>query len=97
MRGIFMIVRTSYLGFFPFGSDVCYHGVKIMQADWHEYPHIVVILGKKHVVNPFFGQVYYVTDGEAVVFFVAIEYGSGKYHIFTIHDIIQRKLKKKIG
>ena len=44
-----------------------------------------------------FGQVFYTKDDKRTVFFVAIEYGLGHYHIFSINDKTQQKLLHKVG
>ena len=92
-----MIIKTSFLGAFPLGSDVCFNGVKIMQRQWHAYKRPLLILGKKKTMSPFFGDLYYATEEQKVVFFVAVETGLGHYHIFVPGDPVQQKLVKKIG
>ena len=91
-----MLAKVEYFGFYPLGSDVYYNKVKIMQTSWEEYKFPIVIFGKKQIVNPFFGQVFYVKNDNLTVFFVAIEYGIGHYHIFSINDRTQQKLINRI-
>ena len=91
-----MFANVKYFGFYPLGSDVCYNNVKIMQTSWEAYKYPVFVFGKKQTVNPFFGQVFYAKHDNQTVFFVAIEYGQGQYHIFSINDQTQKKLAKRI-
>ena len=79
------------------GSDVCYNDVKIMQTSWKEYRFPVLVFGKKHIVNPCFGHVYSAKNDNHMVFFVAIEYGLGHYHIFSINDCTQRIMYRKVN
>jgi len=92
---VFAIVK--YFGFYPLGSDVCYNGLRIMQTNWEEYKHPVFVFGKRHIVNPCFGQVFYAKTDNQIVFFVAIEYGLGYYHIFSLNSRTQQKLFSKVG
>ena len=41
-------------------------------------------------------QVFYVISKDKIVFFVAVEYGLGHYHIFMISDKKSKKLEKKV-
>lgn len=91
-----MFAKVSYFGFYPIGSDVCYNNIKIMQSTWEAYNFPIVLLGKKHTVNPFYGQVFYVKKDDHAVFFVAMEHGHGHHHIFSINDRMQQKLAKRI-
>lgn len=91
-----MFVKTKYFGFYPLGADVCCNGVKIMQASWEKYRFPVFIFGKKQAVNPAFGQVFYAENDGRAVFFVAVEYGHGHYHIFSVNDCTQKKMRRKI-
>jgi len=91
-----LFAKVKYFGFYPIGSDVCYNNVKIMQTSWEPYKYPIFLFGKKQIVCPFFGQVFYVTNNESTVFFVAIEYGYGHYHIFSINEHTQKKLVKRI-
>lgn len=92
-----MFVKVKYFGLYPLGSDVCYNDVNTMQTSWEKYRFSVWIFGKKKTVNPCFGQVFYTKDDKRTVFFVAIEYGLGHYHIFSINDKTQQKLLHKVG
>ena len=92
-----MFVKVNYFGFYPLGSDICYNDVKIMQTPWKEYRFPVLVFGKKHVVNPCFGQVYFVKNDNHIAFFVAIEYGLGHDHIFSINDFNQKKMYRKVN
>ena len=91
-----MFVKAEYFGFYPLGSDVLLQGTKIMQTTWSAYKFPVIVVGKKNVVSPLFAQVYYVTNDNQIIFFVAIEYGFGHYHIFTINEKSQQRLSKRI-
>lgn len=90
-----MFVVVKYFGFYPLGSDIELNGVKIMQECWNEYDKFIIPIGKKTVVSPFMQQVFYVISKDKIVFFVAIEYGLGYYHIFTISDKKSKILEKK--
>ena len=92
-----MFVKVNYFGFYPLGSDVCYKDVKIMQTPWESYKSPAFVFGKKQTVNPCFGQVFYAKNDNQTVFFVAIEYGIGHYHIFSINDCTQQKMIRKIN
>ena len=92
-----VFVKVNYFGFYPLGSDVCYNDVKIMQTPWEEYRFPVFVFGKKQTVDPCFGQVFYAKNDNQTVFFVAIEYGLGHYHIFSINDCTQQKMIRKIN
>ncbi len=91
-----MIVRVKYFGFFPLGSDVELDEVRIMQSEWNEYTKPIWVFGKKHVINPFFCNVFYIKQDKKTVFFAAYECGIGKYHIFTINEKDVEKLKGKV-
>lgn len=93
----FVFAKVTYLGFYPLGSDVIYNAVRIMQKNWTKYKHFVIPIGKKETVTPFGGNVFYATEKDVTVFFVAIEYGYGKYHIFSINNKSQEKMLKKIS
>jgi hypothetical protein len=88
--------KVEYLGFYPLGDEVEINGIKIMQSEWTAYRELLIPYGKKNVVNPAFGKVYYVQKDGATVFFVAIEYGLGHYHVFKSTDKDNCKLSKKI-
>ena len=91
-----MIAKVKQFEFYPLGSDVELNGIKIMQEYWNEYDKFIIPIGKKNVVNPFMQQVFYVVSKDKIVFFVAVEYGLGHYHIFMISDKKSKKLEKKV-
>ncbi len=91
-----MLVKVNYFGFYPLGSDIELNGVKIMKSEWNTYKKPVLLYGKKNIVTPFFAQLFYVLSAENTVFFAAIEYGLGKYHIFTVNERQIKKLCKKL-
>lgn len=91
-----MIAKVTYFGFFPLGAEVSLLNTKIMQEKWNSCTVPVFAIGKKNVINPMFGEVYYVKNDEQAIFFVAIEYGLGHYHIFTFNEKSQEKLNRKI-
>lgn len=92
-----MFVKAHYFGFYPLGSDIELNGVKIMQLKWNIYKRFVILFGKRNKVSPNFEQLFFVeTEGKAI-FFAAVEYGLGHYHIFTISDKATKKLSKKIS
>lgn len=91
-----MFAVVKYFGFYPLGSDIELNGVKIMQEYWNEYNKFIIPIGKKKVVSPFMQQVFYVISKDKIVFFVAVEYGLGHYHIFSISDKKSKNLEKKV-
>lgn len=91
-----MFVRVEYFGFYPLGADVCFDGVKILQAPWEKCRFPVFIFGKKQAADPAFGQVFYARNDGRTVFFVAVEYGLGHYHIFSLSDRAQKKMSRKL-
>ena len=92
-----MFVKVEYFGFYPLGSDIELNHIKIMKSKWNVYKKPVVTYGKKNVVSPSLQDLYYVVSDENVVFFVAIEYGLGHYHIFTVCEKTNSKLSKNLG
>lgn len=91
-----MFVKCKYFGFYPLGSEVELEGIKIMQEYWNEYSKFIIPIGKKNVVSPFMQQVFYIISNEKIIFFIAVEYGLGQYHIFTISNKASKRLEKKI-
>lgn len=91
-----MLVKVEYLGFYPLGSDMELNNVPIMKADWNLYKKAAFTYGKKNAVSPFLEHLYYVKTNENTVFFVAVEYGLGHYHIFKTDEKTNQKLSAKI-
>lgn len=91
-----MFVKTYYFGFYPLGSDIELNGVKIMQLKWNTYERFVIPFGKREKVSPNFQQLFYVETEGKIIFFVAVEYGLGHYHIFTISDKATKRLSPKL-
>ena len=91
-----MIAKVTYFGFYPLGAEVSLRNAKIMQEEWNRCTFPVLAIGKKNVVNPTFGEVYYIKNDGQAVFFVAIEYGLGHYHIFSFDEKFQKKLNQRI-
>ena len=91
-----MLVNVEYLGFYPLGADIELNNIPIMKAEWSLYKKAAFTYGKKNVVSPVLKDLYYVKWNEDAVFFVAIEYGLGHYHIFKAGEKIYRKLSLKI-
>ena len=91
-----MLVNVDYFGNYSLGSDITHNGIQFMKACWSEYRFPVIIVGRKRYVDPFFCQLYYVTQNENTVFFVAFEHKLGHYYIFLVNDKSQKKLFKKI-
>ena len=91
-----MFIKATYLGFFPLGSEIEVGEVRIMQEEWQVYPLPTVTYGKTHVVSPFMQELFYVSADSKTVFFVAVEYGLGHYHLFTVSDKAQKRLSKHI-
>ena len=91
-----VLVKVEYLGFYPLGADVELYNVPIMKSEWNTYNKPAFPYGKKNMVSPFLGQLYYVKSNEGFVFFVAIEQGLGHYHIFRTDEKTNTKLSSKI-
>ncbi|MBO5221263.1 MAG: hypothetical protein J6C26_03005 [Clostridia bacterium] len=91
-----MLINTKYVGFFPLGSDIVLDGVSIMQCPWAACTKTVLAIGGGGPVCPLGGMVFSATQGNSVAFFVAIEEGLGKYHIFSVSKKASEKLKKKL-
>ena len=91
-----MLIKVEYLGFYPLGSDVELENVPIMKKEWHLYNKAAFTYGKKNVVSPFLQQLFFVDSYEKTVFFVAVEYGLGHYHIFKTNEKTNEKLSAKI-
>ncbi|MBR2970525.1 MAG: hypothetical protein IKC48_01845 [Clostridia bacterium] len=91
-----MLVKVNYHGFYPLGSDVKINNIEIMKSNWNVYPKCTITYGKRNVASPVFQDLYYVVSKENAVFFVAIEWGLGKYHIFTVSEKQGKKLYKGI-
>ena len=92
-----MFVKVKYFGFYPLGSDVELNNVKIMREHWNEYNKVIFPIGRKNVVSPLGQQVYYVNSNTKIIFFVAIEYGLGHYHIFSFSNRATDKMRKNVG
>ena len=90
-----MFVKVEYFGFYPLGSDVELNNVPIMKAEWNLYKKAAFTYGKKNIVSPFLEQLYYVKCNEGTIFFVAVEYGLGHYHIFRTDEKTNQKLSAK--
>jgi hypothetical protein len=90
-----MLVKVEYFGFYPLGADRELYNVPIMKAEWNIYNKAVFTYGKKNVVSPFLGQLYYVKYNESFVFFVAIEQGLGHYRIFSTDEKNKHKTIRK--
>lgn len=67
-----------------------------MQSAWREYHSPIIVIGKKKVVDPLFGQTFYVINDDQIVFFAAIECGLGHYHIFAFSEKTQQRSSKRI-
>ena len=91
-----MFVKVSYFGFYPLGSDVKINNIEIMKSKWNVYRKPAITYGKKNIASPFGQDLFFVVSKESVLFFVAIEWGLGHYHIFTVSDKQAKKLSKNI-
>lgn len=91
-----MLVKVEYFGFYPLGADIELNNTPIMKLEWNLYKKVALTYGKKNVVSPFLEQLYYVESNEGTVFFVAVEYGLGHYHIFKAGEKTNQKLSLKI-
>ncbi len=91
-----MFVKVNYLGFYPLGSDVKINDIEIMKSKWNVYKKPTITYGKKNVASPFLQDLYYVVSKGKAIFFVAVEWGLGHYHIFTASEKHNKKLSNKI-
>ncbi len=91
-----MFVKVEYFGFYPLGSDVELNNVPIMKAEWNLYKKAAFTYGKKNIVSPFLKYLYYVKSNEGAIFFVAVEYVLGHYHVFRTDEKTNQKLSAKI-
>ncbi|MBR3843128.1 MAG: hypothetical protein IKM38_07675 [Christensenellaceae bacterium] len=92
-----MFVKTEYVGFYPLGSDVKINNIEIMKSKWHVYQKPVITYGKKKTASPLLKDLFYVVSKGHIQFFVAVEWGLGHYHIFTVNEKQSRKLSNHIG
>lgn len=90
-----MLVKVEYFGFYPLGADIELNNIPIMKLEWNSYKKVAFTHGKKNIVSPFLEQLYYVKSNEGSVFFVAVEYGLGHYHIFKTDEKTNQKLSAK--
>ena len=95
-----MIVKAKYFGFYPLGSDVDVNGVHIMQREWKIVSGLVFVIGSKKIsdrekVSVFGQKIYSVEETGKTVFFTAVEYGIGKYHVFLFSDKVNKKLRNR--
>ena len=91
-----MLVKVEYFGFYPLGADIELNNIPIMKLEWNLYEKVALTYGKKNVVSPFLAHLYYVKCNGHAVFFVAVEYGLGQYHIFKTDEKTNQKLSLKI-
>ena len=91
-----MLVNVEYFGFYPLGADIELNNIPIMKLEWNLYKKVALTYGKKNVVSPFLAHLYYVKWNGRAVFFVAVEYGLGQYHIFKTDEKTNQKLSLKI-
>lgn len=91
-----MLVKVNYFGFYPLGSDIKINNIEIMKSEWYVYKKYPIIYGKKHIVSPFLQELFYVVSKTDIVFFCAVEWGLGHYHIFTVSERQSKKLSKSI-
>ena len=89
-----MIAKTIYLGTWMLGEDLEIDGVKVMQAEWKRVRRpIVLTLGKGFMgINPAFLELFVAEEGGKRAFFLAHEYGLGRYYIFILSDKTNKKL-----
>ena len=76
--------------------DIELNNVPIMKLEWNLYKKVALTYGKKNVVSPFLEHLYYIKWNGRAVFFVAVEYGLGHYHIFKTSEKTKQKLSLKI-
>lgn len=91
-----MFVKVKYFGYFPLGSDIKINNIEFMKSEWNVYKKHPIVYGKKYITSPFLQELFYVTSNGNTVFFVAIEWGIGHYHIFTVNQRQNRRLSKHI-
>lgn len=91
-----MLVKVKYFGYYPLGSDVKINDIEIMKSRWNIYKKPIITYGKKNTASPYSQDLYYVVSKEKVVFFVAVEWGLGHYHIFLTSEKKNKKLSKNI-
>ncbi len=91
-----MFVKVKYSGFYPLGSDIKINDVEIMKSKWNAYKKFAITYGKKNIASPFLQDLFYVVSKGKAVFFVAIEWGLGHYHIFTTNEKQNKRLSKNI-
>ncbi len=91
-----MLVKVKYSGFYPLGSDIKINDVEIMKSKWHRYEKPTITYGKKNIASPFLQNLFYVVSKEKTVFFVAIEWGLGHYHVFVASEKQNKRLFKNI-
>ena len=91
-----MLVKVKYFGYYPLGSDIKINDIEIMKSRWNIYKKPSITYGKKNTASPFLQDLYYVVSKEKAVFFVAVEWGLGHYHIFIVSEKTNKKLSKNI-
>ncbi len=91
-----MFAKATYLGYYPLGGDLEIDNIKIMQLDWKRLCRPVILSIGKTIQgsSPIFSYVFVVTENEKTVFFLANEYGIGKYHIWSFSDKVVKKLRE---
>ncbi len=97
-----MFIRAKYFGFYPLGSDVEIAGVHIMQCEWKVITKAPLCFGHKKIkngkkVSAFGKTIFYAKENGKSIYFVAKEWGIGKYHIFLFNNKTNEKLKKNIN
>lgn len=95
-----MFAKATYLGYYPLGGDLEFDNIKIMQLDWKRLRRPFVWAFGKSIqgANPTFAYTFVAEENGKSVFFVANEYETGKYHIWSFSDKATKKLRdyKKI-
>ena len=91
-----MLVKVKYFGYYPLGSDIKINDIEIMKSRWNIYKKPSITYGKKNTASPFLQDLYYVVSKDKAVFFVAVEWGLGNYHIFIVSEKKNKRLSKNI-
>ena len=92
-----MFVKVKYSGCYPVGSDIKINDVEIMKSKWNVDKKPLITYGKKNIANPFLQDLFYVVLKGKAVFFVAIEWGLGHYHVFVASEKQNNRLSKNIN
>ena len=90
-----MFAKAIYLGYHLLGGALEIDNIKIMQLDWNRLRRPIVWAFGKSIqgANPTFAYTFVAEENGKSVFFLANEYGIGKYHIWSFSDKAVKKLR----